>query len=162
MRDCPKHPNVPPELYNLTDLIIGDLECAREVAQGIMKSKLNIEVQKYLSSSMVNPNIEPVSPETQATNGHFQNYQKWSRFNGKLLKQKNFYVLINGSFNQNGLSLRSNVSSGFGHKWEWLNLIFAQIRQRNRQPNTRETYWKYKSGKKMEKKNAKQRKKSQK
>jgi hypothetical protein len=37
MRDCPKHPNVPPELYNLTDLLIGDLECARVVAQGIMK-----------------------------------------------------------------------------------------------------------------------------
>jgi len=26
--------------------------------------------------------LEPVSPETQATNKHFQNYQKWSRFNG--------------------------------------------------------------------------------
>ena len=26
MRDCPKHPNVPPELYNLTDLLIGDLD----------------------------------------------------------------------------------------------------------------------------------------
>jgi len=37
MHDCPKHPNVPPELYNLTDLLIGDLECACEVAQGIMK-----------------------------------------------------------------------------------------------------------------------------
>ena len=35
---------------------------------------------------------------------------------GKLLKQKNFYILINGSFNPNGLTLRSNVSGGFGHK----------------------------------------------
>jgi len=61
--------------------------------------------------------IKPVSPETQATNRHFQNYQKWSRFNGQLLKQKTFYILINGSFNKNGLSLRSNVSGGFGHKW---------------------------------------------
>jgi len=26
MRDCPKHPDVPPKLYNLTDLLIGDLE----------------------------------------------------------------------------------------------------------------------------------------
>jgi len=34
---------VPPELYNLTDLLIGDLECAREVAQGIIKTQLNIE-----------------------------------------------------------------------------------------------------------------------
>jgi len=76
MRDCLKHPNVPPDLYNLTDLLIGDLECAREVAQGIMKAKLNIEGQKYLTSSMVIPIIEPVSPETQATNRHFQNYQK--------------------------------------------------------------------------------------
>jgi len=37
MRDCPKHPNVPLELYNLTDLLIGDLECAHEVAQGIRR-----------------------------------------------------------------------------------------------------------------------------
>jgi len=39
VRDCPKHPNVPPELYNLTDLLIGDLECVREVAQGIIKAQ---------------------------------------------------------------------------------------------------------------------------
>ena len=43
MRDCPKHPNVPPELYlyYLTGLLIGDLECAHwhEVAQGIMKAQ---------------------------------------------------------------------------------------------------------------------------
>jgi len=74
IRDCPKHPNVPPELYNLTDLLIGDLECARKVVQGIMKAKLNIEGQKYLTSFMVIPIIEPDLPETQATNGHFQNY----------------------------------------------------------------------------------------
>ena len=37
MRDYPKRPNVPPEIYNLTDLLIGDLECAREVAQGIIR-----------------------------------------------------------------------------------------------------------------------------
>jgi len=37
IRDCPKHPNVPPKLYNLTDLLIGDLECAHEVAQGIRR-----------------------------------------------------------------------------------------------------------------------------
>ena len=57
MRDCPKHLNVPPELYNLTDLLIGDVECAREVAQGIMKAQLNIEGQKYITSSMVIPII---------------------------------------------------------------------------------------------------------
>jgi len=59
MRDCPKHPNVPPKLrvYNLTDLLIGDLACAREVAQGIMKAQLNIEGQKYFTSSMVIPII---------------------------------------------------------------------------------------------------------
>jgi len=34
----------------------------------------------------------------------------------KLPKQKNFYILIVDSFNQNKLSLRSNVSGGFGHK----------------------------------------------
>jgi len=49
MRDCPEHPNVPPALYNLTDLLIVDLECVREVVQGIMKAKLNIEGQKYLT-----------------------------------------------------------------------------------------------------------------
>jgi len=53
MSDCPKNPNVPPNLYNLTDLLIGDLECAHEVAQGIMKAQLNIESQKYFISSMV-------------------------------------------------------------------------------------------------------------
>jgi len=57
MYDCPKHPNVPPELYNLTELLIGDVECACEVAQGIMKAQLNIEGQKYLTSSMVIPII---------------------------------------------------------------------------------------------------------
>ena len=57
MRDCPKHPNVPPELYNLTDLLIGDLECAHEVAQGIMKAQLNIEGHKYFTSSMAIPII---------------------------------------------------------------------------------------------------------
>ena len=31
----------------------------------------------------------------------------------KLPKQKDFYILINGSFNHNRLSLRSNVSGGF-------------------------------------------------
>jgi len=55
MRDCPKYPNVSPELYNLTDFLIGDLECAREVVQGIMKAKLNIEGQRYLNSSMPGP-----------------------------------------------------------------------------------------------------------
>jgi hypothetical protein len=70
MRGCLKHPNVPPELYNLTDLLIGDVECACEVAQG-MKAKLNIEGQKYLTSPMVIPIIEPFSPDTQATNGHW-------------------------------------------------------------------------------------------
>jgi len=57
-------PNVPPELYNLTDFPMGDLECAREVVQGIMKAKLNIKGQKYLTSSMFIPIIKPVSPET--------------------------------------------------------------------------------------------------
>ena len=33
MCDCPKVPDVLSKLYNLTDLLIGDLECAREVAQ---------------------------------------------------------------------------------------------------------------------------------
>ena len=83
MRDCPEHPNVPPALYNLTDLLIVDLECVREVVQGILKAKSNIEGQKYLTLHVI-PIIEPVSPETRATNGHFQNYQKWSRFNGKV------------------------------------------------------------------------------
>jgi len=55
--DCPKHSNVPPDLYNLTDLLIGHLECAHEVVQGIMKAQLNIESQKYFTSSMVIPII---------------------------------------------------------------------------------------------------------
>ena len=78
MSDCPRHPNVPPELYNLTvtDLLIDDLECVRGVAQGIRKAKLNTKGQKYLTSSMVIPSIKPVSPETETTNRHFQNNQK--------------------------------------------------------------------------------------
>jgi len=57
MRDCPKHPNVRPKVYNLTDLLIDDLEFAHEVAQGIMKAQLNIGGQKYLTSSMSIPII---------------------------------------------------------------------------------------------------------
>jgi len=71
MRDCLKHPNVPPELYNLTDLLIGDLECAREVAQGIMKAQLNIESQKYLTSSMVIPIIEKLRESLRSTRVHY-------------------------------------------------------------------------------------------
>jgi len=36
----------------------------------------------------------------------------------KLPKQKDFYILINGVFNQNIHSLRSNISGDFGHKWQ--------------------------------------------
>jgi hypothetical protein len=71
MRDCPKHPNVPPELYNLTDLLIGDLECARVVAQGIMKAQLNIEGQKYLTSSMAIPIIEELRESLRSTRMHY-------------------------------------------------------------------------------------------
>jgi len=49
------------------------------------------------------------------------------QFQLKLHKQKNFCNLINGSFNENKHSLRSNVMGGFGHKrrrllmirWKW-------------------------------------------
>ena len=40
----------------------------------------------------------------------------------KLPKQKDFYILITGSFNQNRSSLRSNISDSFGHKW-WRHLM---------------------------------------
>jgi len=60
--------------------------------------------------------LEPVSPETEVKNGYFHNYHEWSRFHEKYQKQKNFYILIVSSFNQNRLSLRSNVSGGFRHK----------------------------------------------
>ena len=71
MRDCPKHPNVPTELYNLTDLLIGNLECAREVVQSIMKTQLNIEYQKYLTSSMVIPIIEELCKSLRSTRMHY-------------------------------------------------------------------------------------------
>ena len=76
MHDCPKHPNVPPELYNLTDLrlLIGDLECAREIAQGIMKAQLNIEGQKYLTSSMVIPIIYRRTSQESALYLHVLHY----------------------------------------------------------------------------------------
>jgi len=47
----------------------------------------------------------------------FSKLQKEIQVPWKLPKQKDFYVLINGSFNQNRISLRSNYSGGFGHKW---------------------------------------------
>jgi len=71
MRDCLKYPNESPELYNLTDLLIGDLECAREVAQGIMKAQLNIKSQKYLTSSMVIPVIEKLRESLRSTRVHY-------------------------------------------------------------------------------------------
>jgi len=46
----------------------------------------------------------------------FSKLQKVIQVPWKLSKQKNFYVLINGSFNQNSISLRSNVRGGMGHK----------------------------------------------
>ena len=67
MRDCLKHPNVPPELYNLTDLLIGDIECA----EGIMKTHLNIEGQKYPTSSMVIPIIEELCENLRSTSMHY-------------------------------------------------------------------------------------------
>ena len=47
----------------------------------------------------------------------FSKLQKEIQVPWNLPKQKDFYILINGFFNQNRLSLRSNVLSGFGHKW---------------------------------------------
>jgi len=67
MRDCPNYPNVPPELYNLTDLLIGDLECA----EGIMKTHLNIEGQKYPTSSMAIPIIEKLCENLRSTRMHY-------------------------------------------------------------------------------------------
>ena len=71
MRDCLKYLKAPPELYNLTDLLIGDLECAREVAQGILKAQLNIKSQKYLTSSMVIPIIEKLRESLRSTCVHY-------------------------------------------------------------------------------------------
>ena len=71
MHDCPTHPNVPPEFYNLTDLLIDNLECAREVAQSIMKTQLNIEDQKYLTSSMAILIIEELHKGPRSTRLHY-------------------------------------------------------------------------------------------
>jgi len=68
MRDCPKRPNVPLELY---DLLIGDLECARKVIQGIMKAQLSIEGQKYLTSSMAIPIIQELRESLRSTRMHY-------------------------------------------------------------------------------------------
>ena len=46
----------------------------------------------------------------------FSKLPKVTQVPWKLSKQKNNYVLIVSSFNQNRLSLRSNISGGFGHK----------------------------------------------
>jgi len=71
MRDCSKHPNVSPELYKITDLLIGNLECAREVAQGIIKTQSNVDDQKYLTSSMVIPIIEELRESLHSTHMNY-------------------------------------------------------------------------------------------
>jgi len=38
--------------------------------------------------------LEPFSPLNQATNGHFQNYQKWSRFNGNYKNRRTSVVWL--------------------------------------------------------------------
>ena len=48
-----------------------DLECARVVAQGIMKAQLNIEGQKYLTSSMAIPIIEEHRKSLRSTRMHY-------------------------------------------------------------------------------------------
>ena len=48
-----------------------DLECARVVAQGIMKAQLNIEGQKYLTSSMAIPIIEELCESLRSTRMHY-------------------------------------------------------------------------------------------
>jgi len=46
--------------------------------------------------SVSSRDLKPVSPETQATNGHFQNYQKWSRSNGNYQNRRTyiFWLLV--------------------------------------------------------------------
>jgi len=50
--------------------------------------------------------------------GHKQTFSKLPKViqvQWKLQKQKDLYILINGSFNQNRQSMRSNILGGFGH-----------------------------------------------
>jgi len=109
-----------------TDLFLDKEKCTRIPRADPLKSLHNFQKRTFVSRSAgLGPfeidayasQLEPVSSETQDTNGHFQNQQKWSRFNGNLPKQKDLCVLIYGSFNQNRHSLRSNVLGGFGDKW---------------------------------------------
>ena len=51
-----------------------------------------------------------------ATNRHFQNDHKWSRFNGNYQNTRTSIFWLNGSFNQNRHSLHSNFWVSFGHK----------------------------------------------
>jgi len=65
-----------------------------------------------------NATLKPVSPENRAKSdqiGHFQNYQS-DPGSIEIAKKKDFYILIHSSFNQNRISLRSNVWNGLGHK----------------------------------------------
>jgi len=50
----------------------------------------------------------------------FSKLPKVKQVKWKLPKQKNFSILIIVSFNQNRISLRSNISGGFGHKYRRL------------------------------------------
>jgi len=49
-----------------------------------------------VTNSSVDGWLEPALPETQAMNGHFQKYQKWSRFNGNNKKRRNsiFWLMV--------------------------------------------------------------------
>ena len=62
-------------------------------------------------------------------NGHFQNYQKWSRFNGNYQNRRTsmFWFI---SFNQNRPSLLSNVSGDFGHKCRRLPMTRRRCRRK--------------------------------
>jgi len=57
-------------------------------------ARLNKERKKKWS--VLQSRLEPVSPETQATNAHFQNYQEWSRFNGNYKNRKTsiFWLMV--------------------------------------------------------------------
>jgi len=56
----------------------------------------HIEIAGWHWAGFFTEGLEPVLPQTQATNGNFQNYQKWSRFHGNYQNRRTsiFWLLV--------------------------------------------------------------------
>ena len=64
----------------------------------------------------------PVSPENHTTNKHFQNYQKWSRFNGKYQHRRTSmfrYMVLSTKIDPDCFQIFRAISGTNGAGWWW-------------------------------------------